>query len=207
MTQHILKHLTTVKECHTWCLAQKHTGQTLALVPTMGALHAGHLALVTHALQQADRVIVSIFVNPTQFAPAEDFDAYPRNLELDIKHLTHLGAHAIFYPKTTELYSNSLNDQTLVMPRTVRQILCGQSRPHFFQGVATIVLKLLSCCQPDIAVFGEKDYQQLVRYPSDDSRPAHPLSHSQCPNSTYTNRPCIELSKPIFIAFTAKPSP
>jgi pantoate--beta-alanine ligase len=162
MIQQTLKYLTTVKECHAWCLAQKHIGQTLALVPTMGALHAGHLALVTHALQQADRVIVSIFVNPTQFAPTEDFDAYPRNLELDLKHLTALGVHAVFCPKTTELYSDSLNDQTLVMPRIIRQILCGQSRPHFFQGVATIVLKLLSCCQPDIAVFGEKDYQQLI---------------------------------------------
>lgn len=162
MTQNALKRLTTAKECHTWCLAQKQNGQTLALVPTMGALHAGHLALVKNALQKADRVIVSIFVNPTQFAPTEDFDTYPRDLELDLKHLTALGAHAVFCPETSELYSDSLNDQTLVMPRTVRQILCGQSRPHFFQGVATIVLKLLNCCQPDIAVFGEKDYQQLV---------------------------------------------
>lgn len=131
----------------------------IAMVPTMGALHAGHVSLVSEAKKQADHVVVSIFVNPTQFAPHEDFDAYPRTLEAD---LAKLGGDAdiVFAPSAREMYPQGY--ATTVTVAGPAHGLESDFRPHFFAGVATVVAKLLLAAMPDIAVFGEKDYQQLL---------------------------------------------
>ena len=135
-------------------------GLRVGFVPTMGALHEGHLALVKQALESSDRVIVSIFVNPTQFAPGEDFDAYPRTLEADAEKLSHVGAHLVYSPDAGEMYPEGyVTTVTLTGPT---HGLESVSRPHFFHGVATVVCKLLNQVQPDLAIFGEKDYQQLM---------------------------------------------
>ena len=135
-------------------------GLRVGFVPTMGALHEGHLALVKQALDSSDRVIVSIFVNPTQFAPGEDFDAYPRTLEADAEKLGHVGAHLVYSPDAGEMYPEGyVTTVTLTGPT---HGLESVSRPHFFHGVATVVCKLLNQVQPDLAIFGEKDYQQLM---------------------------------------------
>jgi len=135
-------------------------GLRIGFVPTMGALHDGHLALVKHALDTADRVIVSIFVNPTQFAPGEDFESYPRTLESDAQKLAEIGAHLVYSPDAGEMYPEGyVTTVTLTGPTHGLESI---SRPHFFNGVATVVCKLLNQVQPDLAVFGEKDYQQLM---------------------------------------------
>jgi len=132
----------------------------IALVPTMGALHAGHLALVRLAQRRADRVIVSIFVNPTQFAPNEDLTTYPRTFNTDIAALTALKADLIWAPSVETMYPSGF--ATRIVPEGPATAGLEETfRPHFFAGVATVVAKLLIQCQPDIAVFGEKDYQQL----------------------------------------------
>lgn len=136
------------------------SGETIALVPTMGALHDGHLSLVKLAKETADRVVVSIFVNPAQFAPHEDFDSYPREQKDDIDKLTALGVDLVFAPEREEIYPEGFS--TRVQVDGISEGLCGASRPHFFGGVATVVAKLLNQCQADFAVFGEKDYQQLL---------------------------------------------
>jgi pantoate--beta-alanine ligase len=134
--------------------------ERIALVPTMGALHAGHLALVRLAQRRADRVIVSIFVNPTQFAPHEDLAAYPRTFANDIATLAALEVDAIWAPSVAAMYPEGF--ATRVVPQGAATVgLEDAVRPHFFAGVATVVAKLLIQCTPDIAVFGEKDYQQL----------------------------------------------
>jgi pantoate--beta-alanine ligase len=134
--------------------------QTIALVPTMGALHAGHLALVRLARKKADRVIVSIFVNPTQFAPHEDFSSYPRTFETDVDALAPLGVDLVWAPKAEAMYPPGF--ATRVAPEGAAMVgLEDKFRPHFFGGVATVVAKLFAQCRPDIAVFGQKDYQQL----------------------------------------------
>ena len=135
-------------------------GETVALVPTMGALHAGHLALVKLAQSRADRVVVSIFVNPTQFAPHEDFGTYPRTWDADLAALSELNVDLIWAPGATEMYPDGF--ATRVMPEgPAKAGLEDAFRPHFFGGVATVVAKLLLQVGPDIAVFGQKDYQQL----------------------------------------------
>lgn len=138
-----------------WWREDKRT----ALVPTMGALHKGHLSLVKLALAQSDKVIVSIFVNPAQFAPHEDFDTYPRCEQDDIEKLNQAGAHLVFAPDREEMYGQ--NFSTSVDVSGITEGLCGETRPHFFSGVATIVTKLLLQSLPDVAIFGEKDFQQL----------------------------------------------
>ncbi len=130
-----------------------------ALVPTMGALHNGHMSLVKAAAAQADKTVASIFVNPTQFAPHEDFTTYPRDEERDLAMLRAAGVDLVFLPGVTEMYGET--DRTKVEVQGLSQILEGQFRPHFFIGVATVCAKLLIQTMPDIAVFGEKDYQQL----------------------------------------------
>ena len=135
-------------------------GQSVALVPTMGALHEGHLSLVRLAKQKADRTVVSIFVNPTQFAPSEDLDTYPREEAKDRAKLVELGVDLIYAPVLEEMYPDDFS--TTVHVAGISEGLCGISRPHFFGGVATVVCKLLLQCLPDIAVFGQKDYQQLL---------------------------------------------
>ena len=131
----------------------------IGLVPTMGALHDGHLALVRASLRDCTRTVVSIFVNPTQFGPTEDFDTYPRDEADDLAKLAALGAHLVFAPDRGEVYAGGF--ATTVTVAGVSEGLCSVTRPHFFQGVATVVTKLLLQCLPDRAYFGEKDYQQL----------------------------------------------
>ena len=131
-------------------------------MPTMGNLHEGHLALVQQAKAQAKLVVVSIFVNPSQFAPGEDLDRYPRTLEADLAHLQPLNIAAVFAPSIAELYPSGVTASlTHVNVPHVATGLCARSRPHFFCGVATIVTKLLNIFRPNVAIFGEKDFQQL----------------------------------------------
>lgn len=135
-------------------------GARIALVPTMGALHAGHISLVEAAKRHADRVVMSIFVNPTQFAPNEDFAAYPRRFQEDARKFATADGDLIFAPDVAEMYPEGF--ATTVMPEgPARAGLEDRFRPTHFAGVATVVAKLLNQCQPDVALFGEKDYQQL----------------------------------------------
>jgi pantoate--beta-alanine ligase len=149
----------TVAELRARADAERYAGRRVALVPTMGALHAGHLSLVAEARRRADFVVVSIFVNPTQFAPNEDLASYPRTPESDLAQCREAGVDAVFAPAPVELYPSGA--QTWVDVAELSQPLCGGSRPHFFRGVATVVTKLLVAARPHVAVFGEKDYQQL----------------------------------------------
>jgi pantoate--beta-alanine ligase len=136
------------------------THQTVALVPTMGALHQGHLSLVQLARRRARKVIVSIFVNPAQFAPSEDLASYPRNLEADLAALAGSGAELAWVPATETMYRQGF--ATRIVPEGPAAAgLEDRFRPHFFAGVATVVAKLLLQCRPDVAIFGEKDFQQL----------------------------------------------
>lgn len=134
--------------------------RSIGAVPTMGALHEGHLSLIDAAACQCDRVVVSIFVNPLQFAPHEDFDAYPRNLESDAAKLAERGCNAVFAPERASLFPPDFS--TNISVGGLRENHCAIARPHFFDGVATIVAKLLLILRPDVAVFGEKDFQQLA---------------------------------------------
>jgi pantoate--beta-alanine ligase len=135
-------------------------GQSVALVPTMGALHAGHLALVHLAQERCRRTVVSIFVNPAQFAPSEDFSTYPRTFEGDLAQLATLGVHLVWAPEAAEMYPPGF--ATRIVPAGAAQDLETRFRPHFFSGVTTVCCKLFCQVLPDIAVFGEKDYQQLA---------------------------------------------
>ena len=135
-------------------------GETVALVPTMGALHAGHLALVRRARQRADRVVVSIFVNPAQFAPHEDFASYPRTFEADIAALAAHRIDLVWAPAPETMYATGFATAVQVKGPAAAD-LEDRFRPHFFGGVATVVAKLFAQCRPDFALFGEKDYQQL----------------------------------------------
>ncbi len=137
----------------------RRDGKRIALVPTMGALHAGHLALIEQAKSSADVVIASIFVNPAQFAPHEDLARYPRQEAADIESLEAIGCNALYAPHVAELYPDGF--QTRVVPGAIAARLEGACRPHFFGGVATVVAKLFLQVDPDIAIFGEKDWQQL----------------------------------------------
>ncbi len=134
--------------------------KTVAFVPTMGALHEGHLSLIDFAKEHADMVVCSIYVNPTQFAPEEDLDTYPRPLVDDIRALEGRLTDFVFTPTDNEMYPDGYT--TKISVSGVTSPLCGKSRPYHFDGVSTIVTKLLMMVQPDIAVFGEKDYQQLL---------------------------------------------
>ncbi|RUO75573.1 pantoate--beta-alanine ligase [Pseudidiomarina taiwanensis] len=133
----------------------------IGFVPTMGNLHQGHLELVKVAQQHADQVVVSIFVNPMQFGQNEDLDAYPRTFAEDCTALEQLGVAAVFAPTVADMYPRGLTEQTTVQVPHISDILCGASRPGHFIGVATVVCKLFNMVQPDVAVFGQKDYQQL----------------------------------------------
>ena len=138
----------------------RQQGETIAFVPTMGNLHAGHIKLVTTAQQQADRVIVSIFVNPTQFGESEDYSNYPRTEQQDIEKLQAVNTDLLFLPSIAEMYPQSALVNVVVTG--LSDLYCGQSRPGHFNGVASIVCKLFNMVQPDLAFFGEKDFQQLA---------------------------------------------
>ncbi len=138
----------------------RRAGAKVALVPTMGALHEGHLALVRHGREIAGRLVVSIFVNPAQFAPGEDFERYPRDEAGDLTRLEALGVDLAYLPDIGAMYA--ADHATWVVVEGPARGLCAEARPHFFRGVATVVAKLFNRVQPDLAIFGEKDYQQLL---------------------------------------------
>ncbi|GGB52626.1 pantoate--beta-alanine ligase [Shewanella inventionis] len=142
--------------------AWRSKGETVAFVPTMGNLHQGHITLVNEAKNRADHVVVSIFVNPMQFGPKEDLDGYPRTLEQDSEKLVNAGAELLFTPTPEIIYPKGLTKQTYIEVPNIGDELCGASRPGHFRGVATIVAKLFNIVQPDIALFGCKDFQQLL---------------------------------------------
>ncbi len=135
-------------------------GKRISLVPTMGYFHEGHLNLMRVGRKEADFLVVSIYVNPTQFAPTEDFAAYPRDLERDRRLAEDIGVDVIFYPNDTEIYPEGY--QTYVEVQRVTNNLCGISRPHFFRGVATVCTKLFHIVKPHVTIFGKKDFQQYV---------------------------------------------
>jgi len=143
-------------------ISQHKNQLSIGLVPTMGNLHQGHLDLVDSAREKTDVVIVSIFVNPMQFGDGEDLDNYPRTLDADIEKLTAAGADMLFAPDVTEIYGKDISASTQVIVPELTSLWCGASRPGHFDGVTTIVTKLFNLVQPDIAVFGQKDFQQLA---------------------------------------------
>lgn len=152
----IISSLTEMNEYSRDLKLQNHK---IAFVPTMGALHEGHLSLVSRANEAADHTVVSIFVNPTQFGQNEDFGKYTRDLEGDIEKLSAFKVDAVFFPSAEEIYPE--NFQTYLEVTELQKVLCGRYRPGHFRGVATVVLKLFNIVEPDFAIFGQKDFQQL----------------------------------------------
>ncbi len=149
------------QEIQSEILSLKKRGKTIGFVPTMGNLHAGHISLIEQAKKHTDIVVASIFVNPLQFGPNEDFDAYPRTLQEDTKKLIDAGCDILFTPTNQDIYPQGKQVHTSVNVNRLTESLCGASRPGHFLGVTTIVNILFNIIQPDVAVFGKKDYQQL----------------------------------------------
>ncbi len=152
----------TVRELRAAVAHARKAGKRIGFVPTMGNLHSGHASLVSKAVQQADFVVASIFVNPLQFGTGEDLDKYPRTLAADQEKLLQAGCNLLFAPTVEEMYPGGMTGQTRVSVPQLSEGLCGASRPGHFEGVATVVSKLFNMVQPDMAVFGQKDYQQLA---------------------------------------------
>lgn len=152
----------TVRELRAAVARARSEGKRIGLVPTMGNLHSGHTALVTKAAQRSDFVVATIFVNPMQFGPNEDLATYPRTLAADQEKLLQAGCQLLFTPNVEEMYPHGMADQTTVRVPVISEGLCGASRPGHFDGVSTVVSKLFNMVQPDMAVFGEKDFQQLA---------------------------------------------
>lgn len=149
----------TIADIRTTTAGFRAAGESVALVPTMGYLHAGHMALVERAKSEGQRVVTTIFVNPTQFGANEDLSTYPRDEARDLAMLQAAGVNAVFLPEVAEIYPEGA--QTIVETTDLAKILIGKLRPGHFRGVATVVTKLFNIIQPDVACFGEKDYQQL----------------------------------------------
>jgi pantoate--beta-alanine ligase len=150
----------TIKEMKEFSSQTRRAGKTIAFVPTMGYFHDGHLSLMREGRRRGNLLIISLFVNPTQFGPNEDFKNYPRDFERDSKMAEEVGVDVLFAPEASDMYP--LNHQTIVRVEKVTQNLCGRSRPIHFQGVTTVVMMLFEIVMPHVAIFGEKDYQQLV---------------------------------------------
>jgi pantoate--beta-alanine ligase len=155
-----MKIITTVKEMQSEMSKQKNLSKTIGFVPTMGFLHEGHLTLMKQARQENDIVVISIFVNPTQFGPNEDFDSYPRDFERDSKLAVEAKVDYLFYPSVEEMYPTPSSVKVLVNERV--DVLCGKSRPGHFDGVATVLMKLFNIMMPTRAYFGKKDAQQVA---------------------------------------------
>lgn len=154
-----MKILERISDMRAWSETERRAGRRIVFVPTMGALHEGHLTLVRDARRRGDLVVVSIFVNPMQFGPKEDFSAYPRDLNRDRVLLEEERVDALFFPSVAEIYPTGF--QTHIEVESVSLPLCGAVRPGHFRGVATVVTKLFNIVKPHVAIFGEKDYQQL----------------------------------------------
>jgi len=155
-----MKVIETIKEMKEIASQARGDGKIITFVPTMGYFHEGHLSLMREGRKRGDLLIVSLFVNPTQFGPSEDFKNYPRDFERDAKMAEEVGVDILFTPGGMEMYPS--DHQTIVRVEKVTQNLCGKSRPTHFQGVTTVVLMLFEIVMPHLAIFGEKDYQQLV---------------------------------------------
>lgn len=155
-----MKVIAEPKIMHLVSLSLKNKKKTIGLVPTMGALHEGHLKLVEEAKKSSDVIVVSIFINPTQFGPKEDFNKYPRDIRKDSILLNKLGVDYLFYPQASDMYPEGY--KTYIEVKGIQDKLCGASRPGHFKGVATVVAKLFNIIAPDTAFFGEKDFQQQV---------------------------------------------
>lgn len=191
----------------------RQAGKTLGLVPTLGALHDGHLSLVKAAKAQCDFVVVSIFVNPLQFGPDEDFDAYPRTLERDAELLAGVGVDAIFAPTKEQMYAE--RHQTLIANEQMASILCGAHRPGHFEGVLTVVLMLYQIIQPTHGFFGEKDRQQLTMIKKMISDLHVPWQIMGCPTvredsglamssrNRYLSEPSLEIASRIYVGLNA----
>ena len=152
--------ITSIKEMQTLSNKVREEGKTIALVPTMGFFHQGHLSLMEEGRRRGDLLVISIFVNPTQFGAGEDYEDYPREMERDKQLAEETGVDVIFAPSVAEMYPS--DNQTYVSVEEVTRNLCGISRPMHFRGVTTVVCKLLNIVKPHVAIFGEKDFQQLV---------------------------------------------
>ncbi len=152
--------ISTISDLRAALASERKQGQRISFVPTMGNLHAGHMALVKHASEASDCIVASVFVNPMQFSQNEDMDAYPRTLEADQKLLEERSVKYLFAPTAREMYPQGVSTQVQIP--VLSNLYCGASRPGHFVGVATICAKLFNIVQPDIAVFGEKDFQQLT---------------------------------------------
>lgn len=157
-----MQDLTSIETVRRWVRSLRAEHGPVGFVPTMGNLHAGHLALVEHAARRNAAVVVSIYVNPLQFGPSEDYSSYPRTLEADRAALEELGVAALFVPDEATMYPRGMARQTRVVVPELGDILCGAARPGHFEGVTTVVARLLNIVGPDMAVFGRKDYQQLA---------------------------------------------
>jgi len=155
-----MKVIKSIKEMQTLCESLRLSGKRISFVPTMGYFPEGHLSLMKEARKTADYVVVSIYVNPTQFGPKEDFSKYPRDFERDAQMAESVGVDAIFFPENKEMYPNAY--QTYVDVEKVTQNLCGMSRPGHFRGVTTVCCKLFNIVKPHSAIFGKKDFQQLA---------------------------------------------
>ncbi|MBE0461734.1 MAG: pantoate--beta-alanine ligase [Candidatus Aminicenantes bacterium] len=155
-----MEQLTKISEIRKALEKVRRQGKTIGFVPTMGYLHEGHLSLVRESLKKADYTVVSIFVNPTQFGPEEDFNRYPRDLSRDAQILEKEGVDILFVPQTIEMYPEGY--KTFVEVKDLQNLLCGKSRPGHFRGVCTVVLKLFNIIQPNMCFFGQKDAQQAV---------------------------------------------
>ncbi len=155
-----MKVINTIPQMRAWTQTQKMSGFSVGFVPTMGYLHEGHLSLIREARKHAQKIVVSIYVNPTQFAPDEDLDAYPRDFKRDEQLCAAEGVDVVFYPSNEEMYVPQ--HKTFIITEDLAAKLCGRSRPTHFRGVTTIVAKLFNIVQPRVAVFGQKDAQQAI---------------------------------------------